>query len=77
MGTCGYHWFGQLGWIDAVENASMILTGMGPVDRMNTDSAKLFASLYALYSGIVFLASVGVMAAPFLHRILHSLHVDD
>lgn len=77
MGTAGYHWFGQLAWLDAVENASMILTGMGPVDRMSTDAAKVFASLYALYSGIVFLASVGLIGAPFLHRILHSLHVDE
>lgn len=77
IGTAGYHWFGRLPWIDAFENASMILTGMGPVDSMDDDAAKIFASLYALYSGIVFLVSVGVLAAPFLHRIMHRLHVED
>ena len=76
IGPAGYHWFGRLAWIDAFENASMILTGMGPVDTMESDAAKIFASLYALYSGIVFLVSVGVLAAPFLHRVMHRLHVD-
>lgn len=77
IGTCGYHWLAHLEWLDAFLNASMILTGMGPVDDLTTDGAKLFASLYALYSGIVFLAAVGVLAAPFLHRIMHRLHVDE
>ena len=77
IGTAGYHWFGRLHWLDAFENASMILTGMGPVDTMESSGAKLFAALYALYSCIVFLAAVGVMAAPFLHRILHRLHVEE
>lgn len=76
IGTVGYRWFGHLHWLDAFENAAMILTGMGPVDTMESNGAKLFAALYALYSGIVFLAAVGVMAAPFLHRILHRLHVE-
>ena len=74
-GTVGYHAFAGLGWIDSLLNASMILTGMGPVDTMTTDSAKLFASVYALYSGIVFLAAVGVLFMPFFHRIMHKLHV--
>lgn len=76
IGTVGYRRFGHLQWLDAFENAAMILTGMGPVDTMESNGAKLFAALYALYSGIVFLAAVGVMAAPFLHRILHRLHVE-
>jgi hypothetical protein len=76
VGAVGYHVFADLGWIDSVLNASMILTGMGPVDTMTTDSAKLFASVYALYSGIVFLAAVGVLFMPFFHRILHKLHMD-
>ena len=76
VGTVGYHAFAGLGWIDSFLNASMILTGMGPVDTMTTDSAKLFASVYALYSGIVFLAAVGVLFMPFFHRIMHKLHVD-
>lgn len=76
IGTAGYHAFAKLDWIDSFLNASMILTGMGPVDSMTTDSAKLFASVYALYSGIVFLAAVGVLFLPFFHRVLHKLHID-
>jgi hypothetical protein len=76
IGTAGYHVFAGLGWIDALLNASMILTGMGPVAVLTTDGAKLFASFYALYSGIVFLAAMGVFLAPFLHRVLHTLHAD-
>ena len=75
-GTVGYHAFARLGWIDALLNASMILTGMGPVDAMTTPAAKLFASLYALYSGIVFIATTGILLAPFVHRMLHRLHAD-
>jgi hypothetical protein len=75
IGSAGYHVFGGLPWIDALLNASMILTGMGPVNTLTTDAAKLFASLYALYSGIVFLAATGVLVAPFLHRVLHRMHV--
>jgi len=77
IGTVGYKVFADLGWIDALLNASMILTGMGPVTILTTDVAKLFASFYALYSGIVFLAATGVFLAPFLHRVLHTLHADE
>lgn len=77
IGAAGYHLFAGLGWIDSLLNASMILTGMGPVAVLSTDGAKLFASFYALYSGIVFLAATGVLFAPFLHRILHALHATD
>jgi hypothetical protein len=76
IGTVGYHFFARLDWIDALLNASMILTGMGPVNVLATDEAKLFASLYALYSGIVFLAAAGVFLAPVLHRVMHKLHVE-
>ena len=76
IGTVGYHVFAGIGWIDSLLNASMILTGMGPVDTMTTDAAKLFASAYALYSGIVFLAATGVLFLPFFHRVLHKLHID-
>jgi hypothetical protein len=76
IGTAGYHVFGGLAWIDALLNASMILTGMGPVNILVTDEAKLFASFYALYSGIVFLAATGVFLAPLLHRVLHKLHAE-
>ncbi len=76
IGTLGYGIFGNLPWLDAFLNASMILAGMGPVDRMETPGAKLFAAVYALYSGIVFIATAGVLLAPFLHRMLHRLHLE-
>ena len=77
MGSAGYHWFGQLPWIDALLNASMILTGMGPVDPMRTTGGKLFATFYALYSGIAFLTMMAVIAAPLLHRLLHTFHLEE
>ena len=61
--------------VDAFVNAAMILGGMGPVDPLPTDGAKIFAGLYAIYSGIVFLVIAGVILAPFLHRVLHALHL--
>ncbi len=76
MGTAGYHIFGRLPWTDAFLNASMILTGMGPVDRMDSEAGKVFASLYALYSGIAFLTLAGVLFAPVYHRFLHKFHLD-
>lgn len=76
MGTTGYHVFGDLAWIDAFLNASMILTGMGPVDHIETTAGKLFASFYALFSGISFLTFVGVLFAPVYHRFLHKLHLN-
>lgn len=76
MGTVGYHLFGDLPWTDSFLNASMILTGMGPVDRMDTQAGKLFASFYALYSGIAFLTLAGVLFAPVYHRFLHKFHLD-
>jgi len=74
IGTIGYHIFGKLPWVDAFLNASMILTGMGPVDHLVTDDAKLFAAFYALYSGVAFLTFVGVLFAPIYHRFLHRFH---
>lgn len=76
-GVVGYHRVAGLGWVDSLLNASMILTGMGPVDTMRSDSAKLFASGYALFSGIVFLSAVGIVLAPVFHRILHKFHLDN
>ena len=76
MGAAGYHAFGGLPWIDSVLNAAMILTGMGPVDRMITTEGKLFATFYALYSGLAFITTVAIVFAPILHRLLHSLHLD-
>lgn len=76
IGIAGYRLFEGMTWIDAVLNAAMILGGMGPVDVLKTDGGKLFASFYALFSGIVFLVSVGVLIAPLLHRLLHQFHLE-
>jgi hypothetical protein len=76
MGSAGYHWLGGLPWIDALLNASMILAGMGPVDPIRSSAAKLFASFYALYSGIAFLTMVAIVMAPLLHRFLHKFHLE-
>jgi hypothetical protein len=77
LGTFGYHGFAGLEWIDAFLNASMILTGMGPVAQMSTTGAKLWASFYALFSGIAFLGTVTVVLAPVAHRFLHKFHIED
>ena len=76
MGILGYHFLEGLAWIDALVNAAMILGGMGPVDALHTNAGKLFASFYALYSGIVFLLAVGIIFAPVFHRILHHFHLE-
>lgn len=77
IGISGYHYIAHLSWIDSLLNASMILTGMGPVNAMSTFSAKLFASFYALFSGIAFLTTIAVIVAPILHRFLHRLHIEE
>lgn len=76
IGILGYRAFEGMPWIDAVLNAAMLLGGMGPVTPLQTDAGKLFASLYALFSGIVFLVSVAILIAPVLHRMLHQLHLE-
>jgi hypothetical protein len=76
VGILGYHVFEDMAWIDALVNASMILGGMGPVNELHTFAGKIFASFYALFSGVVFLILMGVMAAPILHRMLHRFHVE-
>jgi len=76
VGTLGYHYLGELSWIDAVLNASMILTGMGPVDPLRSNSAKLFAAAYALFSGLVFITIMAVALVPIFHRVLHKFHVE-
>jgi len=76
IGMVGYHYLESLSWIDSLLNASMILGGMGPVNALQTDAGKIFASFYALYSGIVLLASVGVLAAPVFHRFMHRFHLE-
>lgn len=74
IGTLGYRATAGMPWIDALLNASMILTGMGPVSPLTTVGAKLFASLFALYSGLVFVAVSAILVAPFVHRVLHQMH---
>jgi hypothetical protein len=76
IGIVGYHYLEHLGWSDSLLNASMILGGMGPVDRPQTLPGKVFASFYALFAGIVFLISVGVLLAPILHRFMHRFHLE-
>jgi len=81
IGTVGYRYFGGpppggLTWTDGFLNASMILTGMGPVDKMETQEGKLFAAFYALYSGLVFLTMVVVLITPIYHRFIHRFHLD-
>jgi hypothetical protein len=75
IGAVGYHLTEDLPWLDAVLNAAMILTGMGPVAKLGHISGKVFATLYALYSGVAFLAIAGLLVAPVAHRLLHRLHV--
>ncbi len=76
VGMVGYRHYERMGWIDAFLNASMLLGGMGPVGELHTESGKLFAGCYALYSGLVAIVAVGVMAAPILHRFLHRFHLE-
>ncbi len=76
VGMVGYHSFEGLTWIDAFVNAAMILGGMGPVSELRTSAGKLFAGFYALYSGIVFLVSAGLLFAPVIHRFLHRFHLE-
>jgi hypothetical protein len=77
IGMIGYHLLAGLDWIDSLLNASMILTGMGPVNPLPTASAKLFASAYALFSGVLFLSAVGALLAPFVHRSMHKFHLEE
>lgn len=75
-GMLGYHFLFQLNWVDSLYNASMILTGMGPVDKAPDDAAKIFASFYAIYSGVAFLTSVAIIFSPIVHRFLHKFKID-
>lgn len=76
VGVVGYHYLGELPWVDALLNASMILGGMGPVDPLTSPAAKIFASCYALFSGLAFIGVASVMLAPFVHRLVHELHLE-
>ena len=77
VGMAGYHWLGGLGWVDSFLNAAMILSGMGPVDALTASGAKLFAGFYAIYSGLLVVATSALIFAPVMHRLLHRLHVKD
>lgn len=77
IGTVGYHALAGLAWIDAFLNASMILGGMGPVDHVDPRAGKLFASFYALFSGLFFIAVMSLVVAPWVHRMMHVLHAED
>ena len=76
VGVLGYHYLESLSWIDALVNASMLLGGMGPVNPLQTTAGKLFASFYALYSGMFFLIIAGLILAPIFHRFLHHFHLE-
>ena len=77
LGMIGYHHFEGMSWVDSFLNASMILGGMGPVTELKTAAGKIFAGCYALYSGMMAIVAVGVLAAPVLHRFLHRFHLEE
>jgi flagellar biosynthesis protein FliR len=77
IGIAGYHYLAGFNWIDSLLEASMILGGMGPVNQLPNDQAKIFAAIYALFSGLVVLALMGIMLAPVVHRVMHKFHVDE
>jgi hypothetical protein len=76
VGICGYHYLEGIPWIDSLLNASMILGGMGPVDTLKTNGGKIFASFYALYSGLALISVAGLMLTPVVHRFFHKFHLD-
>jgi hypothetical protein len=76
IGMLGYHHFEKLCWLDSFLNAAMILGGMGPVNDLHSDAAKLFAGLYALFAGLIFIGVAGIIVFPIAHRFLHFLHLD-
>lgn len=76
IGVIGYHHYFNISWVDSLYNASMILTGMGPVNIAPDDAAKIFASIYAIYSGVAFLTGAAIILSPVAHRFLHKLKLD-
>jgi hypothetical protein len=76
IGILGYHYLEGLSWIDSLVNASMLLGGMGPVNQLHTTAGKIFASFYALFSGMVLLVAVSILIAPIFHRFLHHFHLE-
>ena len=77
LGVSGYHWIAGFSWIDSLLEASMILGGMGPVNQLPTTGAKIFASAYALFSGLMFIGVMGIVLTPVAHRLLHKFHIDE
>ena len=77
IGMAGYAAFEQLPWLDAFLNAAMLLGGMGPVDLPRTEAGKLFVGCYALYAGLVFIATAALVLTPVMHRVLHRFHWDE
>jgi hypothetical protein len=77
IGIMGYHTLAGFGWVDSLLEASMILGGMGPVNPLTNDASKIFASIYALFSGLMFIGIMGVVLSPIVHRFLHKFHVDE
>ena len=77
IGVVGYHVLAGLPWVDSFLNASMILGGMGPVDNLTNNTAKIFAGCYALFSGVAFISSMAIFLTPILHRFLHRFHMDE
>jgi hypothetical protein len=77
IGIVGYRFGGPMSWVDALHNASMILSGMGPVVEIKTFWGKIFSSFYALFSGVAFITNIGILIAPIVHRFFHQLHVEE
>jgi len=77
IGILGYHFTARVEWLDSLHNASMILSGMGPVVEIKTVAGKWFSSMYALFSGVVFITNIGIILAPAMHRIYHRLHIEE
>jgi len=76
-GMAGYAYFESMSLLDSFDNAAMILSGMGPLTPLRTDGGRIFAGVYALYSGVVLLFAMGLIMAPILHRVLHHFHLSD
>lgn len=76
IGVAGYHYTANISWLDSLHNASMILSGMGPVVEIKTVGGKWFSSAYALFSGVVFITNIGIILAPAIHRLFHRLNLE-
>lgn len=77
VGMIGYHTFEHMPWVDAFSNASMIMSGMGPLSPLQTTGGKIFAGAYALYSGLALILATGVLLGPLLHRLMHKFHLEE